>query len=800
MDPKNLQILRDLSMLQIQMRDLDGFAVTRNTLLTLKPNAKINWMAFALARHMCGDLQGAIKVIDIYLGTLTEGSAELGRCFESSELALYKNSIIAEIPNNYKEALDQLSVCEAITVDRGAWLMKRAEYQLNLKDYAAARHTVNQTFERGMTECYKIHSLFMCILLQVDDDICNEALQLRGTQTLATMMPLSDDQKNVIIDAYRTDLGPKHPKSHAIQRIPSTLMENADLRRELDVRCRRDLTRGVPSLCSELRSYLWTVKGGRYVRTEDPVDVKENPRYELFVEMVDGYISNLEADLKFAPSDQTEEEPSTLFWAWYLRAGLHELAGEYTEGIAFVNKCFEHTPTAVDAHELKARLLKASGNIEAAAACLDQGRDLDRQDRYINNQTTKYMLQAGKEEEALTRISMFTRHEGNPEQNLYDMQCSWYELELAACLAKKQEWGCSLKKYGKQTNRNTSSLRDDDRFVLTFSFRCFSAAVVKHFDDFHEDQFDFHSYCLRKVTLRAYISVLRFEDVVYGQDYFCEAAAGIIRIYLHLYDIPTSNETEEPDYSKMDAAQRKKAKAIARKKKKSSEKKETDIKAKGEEVKSGNEKQNQKGGKVTVADEDPLGLEYLKKVPLEEAKKYSSMLAKYAPKNLETWTLQYDVAMRRKKPMLALQALFKARSIDSESSELFSRIIDFNGKMDGFNDSPGAARSVISEETPSLLGNQSACDFIKSATTKIRENPLTDLPMRTAVVKAVTDANIEPIKNAVVLITDGGMDSRKVSVETSRAALDLLRILGTDAEKAANRWTDAIQKRFPDAL
>jgi peptide alpha-N-acetyltransferase len=94
-------------------------------------------------------------------------------------------------------------------------------------------------------------------------------------------------------------------------------------------------------------------------------------------------------------------------------------------------------------------LLKATGNIREAVACLDKGRELDRSDRYINNQTTKYMLQAGMEDEALKRISLFTRHEGNPEQNLYDMQCCWYELELAACLARKGQWGKSLKKYCK---------------------------------------------------------------------------------------------------------------------------------------------------------------------------------------------------------------------------------------------------------------------------------------------------------------------------------------------------------------
>ena len=59
------------------------------------------------------------------------------------------------------------------------------------------------------------------------------------------------------------------------------------------------------------------------------------------------------------------------------------------------------------------------------------------------------MLEAGMEDDALNRISMFTKHEGNPEINLYDMQCSWYELGLAACYAKKGDYGRALKKYCK---------------------------------------------------------------------------------------------------------------------------------------------------------------------------------------------------------------------------------------------------------------------------------------------------------------------------------------------------------------
>ena len=41
-------------------------------------------------------------------------------------------------------------------------------------------------------------------------------------------------------------------------------------------------------------------------------------------------------------------------------------------------------------------------------------------------------------------------------------------------------------------------------------------AVQKHFADFQEDQFDFHTYCARKSTLRAYMAMLRMQDTIFA--------------------------------------------------------------------------------------------------------------------------------------------------------------------------------------------------------------------------------------------------------------------------------------------
>jgi peptide alpha-N-acetyltransferase len=153
---------------------------------------------------------------------------------------------------------------------------------------------------------------------------------------------------------------------------------------------------------------------------------------------------------------------------------------------------------------------------------------------------------------------------------------------------------------------------------------------------------------------------LKFEDNILGQPYYGRAAEGIIGIYLHLYDNPSIfKEDEEPDYSKMSAVERKKAKAVARKKKKAAEKKAAEEaerkKKKEEEEASEDGKKKKQSGLPVIVDEDPDGLELLKKDPLEEAKHYSAILSINAPKRVSTWIRQYDVAIRRGKGLLALQ-------------------------------------------------------------------------------------------------------------------------------------------------
>ncbi|GKY99467.1 hypothetical protein MPSEU_000901100 [Mayamaea pseudoterrestris] len=769
-DNSNLNILRDLSMLQIQMRDLIGFEETRATILQLRPSLKIHWMALALAKHQTGELTGAIEVIDTYLRTLNEGSEELGRCIESSELAMYKNRILAEMPNNYDEALHHLDVCEETVVDRGAWLFSKAEYSIKLRDFARGREAVMAMFDRGMTEDYRIHSMYMCILLDVDADLCDKVLGLRGSQTLASMVPLTGNQKKVLREAYELDLQVRYPDSYAAKQIPITFLDGEAFRFAVDQLCRKHLSQGVPSLCHELHSFLWIERDDSLLRPNDPVDLRLHSLYKVYTDVVDGFISSLAASSKFAESDADEEPQTTILWAWYLRAGLHELVAEYVDAVILLNKCIEHTPDAVDVYLLKARILYKSGDCSGAVECIEKGRELDKQDRYMNNETTRYMLLAGMEEEAMKIISLFAKHEGNSEQNLFEMQCSWYELEMAACCFKKQDMGRSLKKY---------------------------AAVLKHFEDIRDDQFDFHGYCLKKVTFRSYVDMLRFEDSLFGQEYYVKAALGTIHIYLVLYDRPIISESDEPDYSLMTSAERKKAKAIARKKKKASVKVEADVheisEANGNHAKAPSAKTEA----TSFIEIDPLGKDLLAKDPLLEASKLSAVLVYSAPRNIDSWIARYDVAIRRKKVMMSLQSLYKARSIDPANAALFTRTVDFFVKRPFFGNLSDQSQAFVDEAAPTLLNDKDLVVFIQEAAKAASTDELTALPLRVAIAKALVETKAGSVVDACALIVDCGIKSRGVSVDTCSEALSVLKSLGSGAEQATKMWIAAVKAQFP---
>lgn len=80
-------------------------------------------------------------------------------------------------------------------------------------------------------------------------------------------------------------------------------------------------------------------------------------------------------------------------------------------------------------------------------------------------------------------------------------------------------------------------MSDSDSFSPSFR--------PQHFVEITDDQFDFHTYCMRKMTLRSYVALLKLEDVLRMHPFYFKAAQTAIQIYLGLHDNPLCDDNKE---------------------------------------------------------------------------------------------------------------------------------------------------------------------------------------------------------------------------------------------------------------
>ncbi|KAH8514435.1 hypothetical protein H0E87_007314, partial [Populus deltoides] len=656
-DPDNIEILRDLSLLQAQMRDLTGFVETRQKLLSLKPNHRMNWIGFAVAHHLNSDGSKAVEILEAYEGTLDDDYPPDNERWEHGEMLLYKISLLEEC-GSLERAIEELRKKESKIVDKLTY--KEQEVSLLVK---LDRH------EEG-AELYKA-------LLSINPDNYRYYEGLQKCVGLHVENGLSSSDIDQL-DALYKSLGQQYTWSSAVKRIPLDFLQGEKFHEAVDNYIRPLLTKGVPSLFSDL-SPLYDHPGKADILEKLILKVEHSLRIS------GGY-----------PGRAEKEPPSTLMWTLFFLAQHYDRRGQYDVALSKIDEAIEHTPTVIDLYSVKdwhldaclpfsvglvrlspfsvvfsSRILKHAGDLAAAATLADEARCMDLADRYINSECVKRMLQADQVASAEKTAVLFTK-DGDQHNNLHDMQCMWYELASGESYFRQGDLGRALKKF---------------------------LAVEKHYADITEDQFDFHSYCLRKMTLRAYVAMLKFQDRLHSHAYFHKAAAGAIRIFrwmvwqilaiqlekdcpsfspregskvlcilvVIVYCLPLKPWSDSTNITMVNTLHRL-------------------LDAMEAEVR--NEESSassvSKSGKrhVKPVDPDPNGEKLLQvEDPLLEATKYLKLLQKHSLNSLETHLLSFEVNMRKKKILLALQAVKQLLRLDAENPDSHRCLVRFFHKV-----------------------------------------------------------------------------------------------------------------------
>ncbi|XP_029918006.1 N-alpha-acetyltransferase 15, NatA auxiliary subunit a [Myripristis murdjan] len=727
-DKDNLQILRDLSLLQIQMRDLEGYRETRYQLLQLRPAQRASWIGYAVAYHLLEDFEMAAKIVEEFRKTQQTSPDKVD--YEYSELLLYQNQVLREA-GLHKEALDHLNNYEKQICDKLAVEETRGELLLKLDRHEEASEVYRRLQERNPENWAYYQGL-------------EKALKLDSVA----------DHLKLYEEAWV-----KFPKGLVPRRLPLNFLSGEKFRECLDSYLRMNFSKGCPPVFTTLKSL--------YINKE---------KISIIEELVVGYETSLKSCRMFSQNDDGKEEPpTTLLWVQYFLAQHFDHVGQQSLALEYINDAIDSTPTLIELFLIKAKIYKHAGNIKEAARWMDEAQALDTADRFINSKCAKYMLKAGLVKEAEEMCSKFTREGTSAVENLNEMQCMWFQTECALAYKAMNKFGEALKK-------------------------CHE--IERHFVEITDDQFDFHTYCMRKMTLRSYVDLLKLEDVLRQHPFYYKAARTAIQIYLALHDKPLADDSKESqaDTENLTDKELKKLRNKQRRAQKKAQLEEEKKNAEKEKQLKNQKKKKEDDDEEIGGPKEELIPDKLAKVenPLEEAVKFLIPLKNLVRNKIETHLLAFEIYFRKEKYLLMLQSVKRAVAIDPSDPWLHQCLVRFFKGVRESVDLPEAVRTVLKQEISRLFGESNPQSYNKNYLSQHSNS----IPHRLAAAKMMV--YLEPCsdKMACELATalDESLTGRSIQICTE--VLEALRDgqLGEAQQKAAEAYRAACHKIYPYTL
>ncbi|GAB1216303.1 hypothetical protein ATERTT37_005516 [Aspergillus terreus] len=727
-EPDSPAIQRDLALLQMQMRDYQGYIQSRTAMLQARPGFRQNWTALAIAHHLSGDLEEAEKVLTTYEETLK--SPPPISDMEHSEAVLYKNMIMAEA-GKLDKALEHLEKVGHRCTDVLAVMEMKADYSLRLGKLAEAEAAYTALLDRNPE-----NSIYYDALIKAKGIPENDHKALKA-----------------VYDSWVE----KCPRGDAPRRIPLDFLEGEDFKQAANAYLQRMLKKGVPSLFANIKSL--------YTNTSKRDTVQD---------LVEGYVSGKVPTENGSAEGQANGDNNEFLASSYYFLAQHynyHLSRDLAKAMENVDKAIKLSPKAVEYQMTKARIWKHYGNLQKAAEAMEEARNLDVKDRYINSKAAKYQLRNDENDKALDNMSKFTRNEtvGGALGDLHEMQCVWYLTEDGESYLRQKKLGLALKRFH---------------------------AVYNIFDTWQEDQFDFHSFSLRKGMIRAYVDMVRWEDRLREHPFYARMALSAIRAYLLLNDQPdlahgplSTNGASDI----ADEAERKKALKKAKKEQQRLEKLEAE---KREARKAASATAKGADGEVKKEDPDPLGTKLVQtQEPLKEATKFLTPLLEFSPQNIEAQCLGFEVYLKRNKHALALKCLSAAHAIDASHPTLHVQLLRFRKALDSLSEPlPPQVAEVVNAEFETLLPKAQKLDEWNESFLSTHKSSVAHTQAGLTC-RQILNPESKPQCEKDLIAT---LDSSEISMETALAGLELLSQWGSDqaaksayAQKASSKWPES---------
>ena len=491
--PTNFNIIRDLSYMQLYLRQLDSFVQTCKLGVENKPGMLINWVTLAFSYSLVKDYKSALAA----LNSVEKLGKETLKKNDIHELKLF-NAMIQSKDKKYEEAMNYLIHFKSELIDKPMVYDMIVQNAIKAKKYNIGLDYCTKALNLNPDNINLILYYFIMKINQNDfqPKTYNDLLNIQENyKYLKDMIEVLSELKN------------NYPKSKIIKNLELSFSQNEEFEKKFENYFINQLEITIPSIFINIQ----------FIYKLQPHKIK------IIQKILDKYNSNIKSSSKI---NDNLDLPIHVAWVYFYEAQHYLFLSELEEAINYINVAIDITPSVIEFYMVAAKIFKHSYMIDNYILAYDKARMLDVGDRYLNAKTAKIYLRSGDIEKNSELMKEFVS-DPLTEENIKFTETLWYLNECGGAFLIKKN--------------------------IIRSHYCFKN-VINVFLAIIKDQVDFYNFCLRRNMLKDLYHTIVFLNGIAKNKYVIQALIKIDIIYNYLKANENNKELEEKfikEYEKM---------------------------------------------------------------------------------------------------------------------------------------------------------------------------------------------------------------------------------------------------------
>ena len=482
--PTNYNIIRDLSYMQLYLRQIDSFVETSTLAVENKPGMLINWATLAFGYVLQKDYRRAITT----LNSVEKLGKETFKKNEIHEIRLFI-ALIQSFDGKHEEAMNYLIHFKSELID------KPKVYEIIIENAVKAGK-----YNIGLDYCEKaldlnpdnINTIVNYFLMTINENDFQP-------KTYNDLLKVPENYKYLKrMSEILIELRESYPKSKILDNLDLSFSQNEEFEKKFENYFIKQLQITIPSFFINIK----------FIYKLQPHKIK------IIQKILDKYLLNIETKSKV--SDNLDI-PIHKSWVYFYAAQHYLFLSELERAINYINQAIDITPSVIEFYMVLSKIFKHSYMRNHAVQAYDKGRRLDVGDRYLNAKMAKLYLRTGNIEKNLEMMREFT-NDPLVEENIKYSDPFWYLIEC----------GCTY-----LINKN-----------IIRSHYCFKN-VMKLFLGIEKDQVDYYNFCLRKYMLTDLYHTIVFLNGIAQNNYLIQSITKTDLIYNYLKANENNKELDE---------------------------------------------------------------------------------------------------------------------------------------------------------------------------------------------------------------------------------------------------------------